>query len=60
LSAEAVIFVFEGPEVDVVLDNMVENPFEPSVVAALERWRPLVEGHPRIARPAYTWQREAK
>jgi hypothetical protein len=60
LSADEVVFVFEGPEVDVVLDELIENPFEPVVVAALERWRPLIDGNPRIARPAYEWRRETR
>jgi hypothetical protein len=60
LSAGEVVFVFEGPEVDVMLDDIVENPFEHAINVSLDRWRPLVEGNPRIARPAYTWQREAR
>jgi hypothetical protein len=60
LSADEVVFVFEGPEVDVVLDELIENPFEPVVVAALDRWRPLIDGNPRIARPAYEWRRETR
>jgi hypothetical protein len=58
LSADEVVFVFEGPEVDVVLDDLIESPFEPRVAATLEHWRPLIEGNPRIARPAYEWLRE--
>jgi nucleotide-binding universal stress UspA family protein len=60
LSAGEVVFVFEGPEVDVVLDDLVENQFEAFVAAALESWRPLIEGIPRIAQPAYEWHREAR
>jgi hypothetical protein len=37
------VFVFDGPEVDVVLDDMVGYPFEPALRAALDKWRPLVE-----------------
>jgi hypothetical protein len=60
LSAGEVIFVFEGPEVDVVLDDMVENPFRLPLTAAFNAWRPLIEGNPRIARPAYTWKRRKR
>ncbi len=60
LSAGEVVFVFEGPEVDVVLDEMVENPFEPALIAAFEHWRPLMDGNPRIARPYYEWKRQGK
>lgn len=55
LSAGEVVFVFEGPEADAVVDDMVENPFEPKINAALDRWRPLIEGQPRIARPFFDW-----
>jgi hypothetical protein len=57
LSAGEVVFVFEGPEVDVILDDMVENPFEPLINAAFAKWRPLIEGTPRIARPFFEWER---
>jgi hypothetical protein len=57
LSAGEVVFVFEGPEVDVVLDELVENPFQPALTGALEDWRPLIDGTPRIGRPAYEWTR---
>ena len=56
LSAGEVVFAFEGPDVDVVLDEMIENPFEPDIGAALERWRPLIEGQPRIARAHFDWR----
>ena len=57
LSAGEVVFIFEGPDVDVILDEMVENPYEPALTAALDSWRPLIEGNPRIARLAYEWKR---
>lgn len=52
------MFVFEGAEVDVFLDDIVGNPFEHAVTAALDEWRPLVDGIPRIARPAYDWSED--
>jgi hypothetical protein len=56
LSAGEVMFVFDGPEVDVILDEMVENPFEPGLISAFDAWRPLIDGNPRIARLAYEWK----
>lgn len=56
LSAGEVVFAFEGPDVDVVLDEMIDNLFEPVIGAALEKWRPLIEGRPRIARAHFDWQ----
>jgi hypothetical protein len=58
LSADEVVFVFEGGEVEWIVDRLVDEPFHWLVTAALEEWRPLLEGHPRIARPAYTWKRQ--
>lgn len=58
LSAGEVVFVFEGREVEWVVEELVDDPFQWLAADALEEWRPLVEGDPRIARPAYTWARE--
>jgi hypothetical protein len=58
LSAGEVVFVFEGPEVDSVVDSLISEPFHWPLVEALEEWRPLIEGNPRIARPAHSWRRE--
>ena len=56
LSAGEVVFVFEGPEVEWIVDGMVENPFRWQVTEAMDAWRSLVESPPRIARPAYAWR----
>jgi hypothetical protein len=58
LSAGEVVFVFEGPEVESIVDSLISEPFHWPLLHALDEWRPLVEGNPRIARPAYTWRRE--
>lgn len=58
LSAGEVVFVFEGPEVEWRLDELVDRPFS-LVRDALERWRPLVSGPPRIARVVYAWESES-
>jgi len=57
LSATEVVFVFEGPQVEWLVDELVENPFQWAVSEALGEWRPLIDGPPRIAREAYSWQR---
>lgn len=57
LSATEVVFVFEGPEVDAHVDDLIENPLRWMVSDAFEEWRPLMEGHPRIARERYFWER---
>ncbi len=48
LSANEVVFAFEGEEV-AWLAGMQE---------VFERWRPLSEGTPRIARAAFVWAHE--
>jgi hypothetical protein len=60
LSAGEVVFVFEAPEVDAVVDEMTGYPIAPALRAAFDSWRPLVKGSPRIARPVYEWEREER
>lgn len=60
LSATEVIFVFEGQEIEWRVDDLVANSFHWPVQAALEKWRPLVEGQPRIARERYYWEQKGK
>jgi hypothetical protein len=55
LSAGEVVFIFEGDEVEWIVEEMVQEPGGGSVAAALEAWRELVDGPPRIARAAYAW-----
>jgi len=52
------MFVFEGVDVDATLDDMVGDPFIPALADALDRWRPLIEGDPRVARAAFEWNRD--
>ena len=55
LSAGEVVFVFEGDEVEWIVEEMVSEPASGSLAAALDAWRELVDGPPRIARAAYSW-----
>jgi hypothetical protein len=57
LSAGEVVFVFEGDEVEWIVEEMVSEPTGGSFAAALDAWRELVDGPPRIGRAAYTWER---
>jgi hypothetical protein len=59
LSAGEVIFVFEGDQVEWIVDRLVDEPYHWDLLAALDEWRPLLEGHPRIARVAYSWSEAA-
>ncbi len=58
LSATEVIFVFEGPEVEGLVDDLIGSPFNWVVADAVDRWRPLIDGPPRIAREKFFWQRD--
>ena len=59
LSADEVVFVFEGHQVEWSVDSLVDEPFHWLLSDALEEWRPLLDGQPRIARPVYSWTRES-
>jgi hypothetical protein len=58
LSATEVVFVFEAHEVEWLIDELVANPFQWMVTEAFSQWSELVDGHPRIARAKFVWQRE--
>jgi len=58
LSAGEIVFVFEGAEVEWIVDSIIDDPFHWELIAAFDRWRSLIEGSPRIARPAFSWRRE--
>jgi hypothetical protein len=55
LSAGEVVFVFEGDEVEWLVDSLIDEPFHWEVLAAFEEWREIIDGQPRIARLAFAW-----
>jgi hypothetical protein len=57
VSAGEVVFVFEGQEVEWLVDELVNEPEGGTIPTALAAWRDLVDGEPRIARAAYAWDR---
>jgi hypothetical protein len=54
LSHSEVVFVFEGPEVEWTVDDLVDAPGRSPVFDA---WLELIDGRPRLARAAYVWER---
>ena len=60
LSANEIVFVFEGPEAQWRLDELIDDPFNPVVRKALDAWRPLIDGQPRLARAVYAWHEDAR
>jgi hypothetical protein len=58
ISASEAVFVFEGHEVEWIIDQLVDEPFHYELHRALEQWREIVEGQPRVARERFGWQFE--
>ena len=54
LSDREAVFVFQGPDVRAVVEQLIG---EANVWAAATVWRGCLDGRPRIAEPAYAWQR---
>jgi len=55
LTATDVVFVFEAPEVQWIVDGIIDDPV---LSTALAPWRALVDGPPRMAHERYYWARE--
>jgi hypothetical protein len=56
LSAGEVVFVFEGHQVEWMVDGLIDDPFQHKLHSALEQWRAIVDGTPRIARERFDWE----
>lgn len=54
LSGDQAVFVFEGGNVAGLMRAVGEGP---EGAAAFGAWEPLIDGMPRLAREAYSWQR---
>jgi hypothetical protein len=56
LSAGEVVFVFEGHQVEWMVDALIDDPFQPKLQSAFDAWRSIVDGPPRIARERFGWE----
>jgi len=56
VSAHEVVFVFEGHEVEWIVDQLIDEPFHYELHGALEQWAEIVDGRPRVARERFGWQ----
>jgi hypothetical protein len=56
LTAAEVVFVFEAPEVEWIVNDLVDDP---RIASLLAPWEKLVEGTPRLAHEYYYWSRAA-
>jgi hypothetical protein len=55
LSAGEVVFIFEGHEVEWIVDDLIDGPSRYELVRAFEDWRRIVDGPPRIAWEQFAW-----
>jgi hypothetical protein len=53
LAEESVIFVFEGPDIEGLVRDLVNDP---SRSAAFSIWAPLLDGSPALAREEFYWE----
>jgi hypothetical protein len=56
LSAHDAVFVFEGHQVEWIVDQLIDDPFHYELHRALEQWREIVDGQPHVARERFGWQ----
>ena len=53
IAEEAVVFIFEGPSIEELVRDLVNNP---TSSAAFSVWGPLLEGTPSLAREEFHWE----
>jgi hypothetical protein len=56
ISASEAVFVFEGHQVEWIVDQLIDEPFHYELHRALEQWREIVDGRPHVARERFGWQ----
>jgi hypothetical protein len=55
LTATEAVFVFEAPEVEWIVNELVDDPV---ISSAFSAWGGIVEGTPRLAHERYHWSRK--
>jgi hypothetical protein len=58
LSSHEIVFVFEGHEIEWVVDELIDEPFHHELQRALEQWRAIVDEPPRMAREQFGWEQD--
>jgi hypothetical protein len=56
ISAREAVFVFEGHQIEWIVDQLIDEPFHYELQRALDEWREIVEGRPHVARERFGWQ----
>ena len=54
LTAGEVVFVFEGPEVEWKVNELIDDP---AIASFFAPWEKLIDGTPRLAHERYYWSR---
>jgi hypothetical protein len=57
LTAGEVVFLFEGPEVEWVVNDLVDDP---RIASFFAPWQKLIDGAPRLAHERFHWSRGAE
>jgi hypothetical protein len=55
MTAGEVVFLFEAPEVEWIVNDIVDDPV---ISAAFGPWQNLIDGTPRLAHERFFWSRE--
>ena len=55
LTAGEVVFTFEAPEVEWIVNDIVDDPV---ISSAFGPWHKLIDGPPRLAHERFYWSRE--
>jgi hypothetical protein len=55
LTATEIVFLFEAPEVEWIVNDVIDDPI---LSAAFGPWHELVDGPPRLAHERYFWSLE--
>lgn len=55
LTAGEIVFFFEAPEVEWIVNDIVDNP---AMSRAFRAWENLVAGPPRLAHERFYWSRD--
>jgi hypothetical protein len=56
LTAGEIVFLFEAPEVEWIVNDIVDDPV---ISAAFAPWQNLIDGPPRLAHERFYWSRES-
>jgi hypothetical protein len=59
ISASEVVFVFEGHEVESIIDQLIDEPFHYELQRAPDQSREIVDEQLRVARERFGWQLDA-